>query len=118
MYVTDDCPDAVLIEDLFGKNETLEYNTEYTVSISQDKKVRFFSGWCAVNRKTLDENLKNMKFVLTIDGKSYIREHNTEILLPAKRDQFYKTKRLLWSRRSGKWLAAGSYLPGGYWSNF
>jgi tRNA A-37 threonylcarbamoyl transferase component Bud32 len=71
---TDDCSDAVLIEDLFGKNETLEFNTEYTAPISQDQKVNFFSGWCAVDLKTLNENLKNMKFVLTIDGKSYIQD--------------------------------------------
>lgn len=68
---TDDCPDAVQVVDLFGKNETLGYNTEYKVSISHDKNVHFFSGWCAIDRKTLDENLNNMQFVFTIDGKSY-----------------------------------------------
>jgi serine/threonine protein kinase len=68
----DDCPDVIWITDLFGENETLEYNTEYKVSISQDKKVGFYSGWCTTDRKTLDENLNNMEFVFTIDGKSQI----------------------------------------------
>jgi serine/threonine protein kinase len=68
---TDDCPDAVWITDLFGENETQEYNKEYGVSISQDKKVGFFSGWCTTERKILDENLANMEFVFTIDGKSH-----------------------------------------------
>jgi hypothetical protein len=75
---TDDCPEAVRIIDLFGENETLEYNTEYMVSISQDKKVRFFSGWCTIDRKTLDENLKNMEFVFTIDGKSHVENIKKE----------------------------------------
>jgi hypothetical protein len=75
---TDDCPDAVRIIDLFGENETLEYNTEYRVSISQDKKVRFFSGWCTTERKILDENLTNMEFVFTIDDKSYVENIKKE----------------------------------------
>jgi len=75
---TDDCPEAVRILDLFGENETLEYNTEYRVSISQDKKVRFFSGWCTTERKILDENLTNMEFVFTIDGKSYVENIKKE----------------------------------------
>jgi serine/threonine protein kinase len=75
---TDDCPDAVRILDLFGENETQEYNTEYRVSISQDKNVFFFSGWCTIDRKTLDENLNNIEFVFTIDGKSYIENIKKE----------------------------------------
>jgi hypothetical protein len=67
---TDDCPDVVWITDLFTQDETQEYNKEYGVAISQDKKVGFFSGWCAVDRKTLDENLTDMEFVFTIDGES------------------------------------------------
>jgi hypothetical protein len=74
----DDCPDAVRIIDLFGENETLEYNTEYKVTISQDKKVRFFSGWCTPDRKTLDENLKSINFEFTIDGKSHIENIKKE----------------------------------------
>ncbi len=75
---TDDCPDAVAIVDLFAENATPEYNTEYKVSISQDKKVYFFSGWCAINRITLNKNLENMKFVFTIDGKSYFENTKQE----------------------------------------
>ncbi len=67
---TDDCPDVVWITDLFKSEETQEYNKEYGVAISPDKKVGFFSGWCAVDRKTLDENLTDMEFVFTVDGKS------------------------------------------------
>ena len=74
----DDCPDAVWISDLFGENETLEYNSEYKVSISQDKKVGFFSGWCTTERKILDENLTNMEFVFTIDDKSHIENIKKE----------------------------------------
>lgn len=75
---SEDCPDAVGIADLFGENATLEYNTEYKVSISRDKQVRFFSGWCAINRITLNKNLDNMKFVFTIDGKSYLENIKQE----------------------------------------
>ena len=75
---TEDCPDAVGIVDLFGENATPEYNTEYKVSISQDKKVYFSTGWCAVDRKTLNENLSGMNFVFTIDGKSYIENTKQE----------------------------------------
>ena len=75
---TDDCPDVVWITDLFGENETQEYNTEYSVSISQDKKVGFFSGWCTTERKILDENLTDMEFVFTIDGKSHMDELKKE----------------------------------------
>jgi serine/threonine protein kinase len=75
---SDDCPDSVQILDLFGENETLQYNTEYKISISQDKKVRFFSGWCTPDRKTLDENLKRINFEFTIDGKSHIENIKKE----------------------------------------
>jgi hypothetical protein len=34
--------------------------------------VGFFSGWCAIDRKTLDENLNDMEIVFTVDGKSHI----------------------------------------------
>ena len=77
LYV-EDCPDAVDIVDLFAENATPEYNTEYKVSIPQDKKVYFVTGWCAVDRKTLNENLSNMKFVFTIDGKSHIENTTQE----------------------------------------
>jgi hypothetical protein len=68
----DDCPDTVWIADLSGENGTQEDKTEYSISISQDKKVRFFSGWCAIDRKTLDENLTKMEIAFTIDGKSHV----------------------------------------------
>ncbi|HET7143122.1 MAG TPA: protein kinase [Anaerolineales bacterium] len=77
MYA-DDCPDAVDIVELFGKNETQELNTEYKVSISQDKKVSFFAGWCATDRKTLNGNLNNITFVFSIDGISYIANNKQE----------------------------------------
>jgi serine/threonine protein kinase len=74
----ENCPSSVQILDLFGENETLGYNTEYRASISQDKKVGFFSGWCTPDRKILDENLNSIKFEFTIDGKSYIENIKKE----------------------------------------
>jgi hypothetical protein len=75
---SNDCPDAVRVTDLFGGNQTLEYNTEYKVSISPDQKVRIIIGWCAIDQKTLDDNLNNIKLVFTIDGASYFENVKKE----------------------------------------
>jgi len=92
----DDCPDATLINDLFGKDKTLENNIEYKVTISADKKVRFNFGWCATTRKILDENLNSVKFVFTIDD-AYIENIQKEYYDtqdssdPTKQNSCYKT---------------------------
>ena len=114
---TDDCPDVVWITDLFGENETQEYNTEYSVSISQDKEVGFFSGWCAIDRKTLDENLNDMEFVFTIDGKSYFDNVKKEYYDQQNDTDSSKQDVVLCNRWSGKRLAERSHLPGGNWSD-
>jgi serine/threonine protein kinase len=66
------CPDSVAVWDLLPEGTTLESNIQYKISISPKTTVRFVTGWCAVDTKTLDENLTHMEYVFTIDGKSVI----------------------------------------------
>ena len=73
-----ECPEtAVSIRSFFEENEELLYNTEYPVSVSLDTEVRFFTGWCTSEQEILEENLKQIEFVFTVDGVSFI-----EILKP------------------------------------
>lgn len=68
-----ECPEsAVSIRSFFEENEELLYNTEYPVSVSADTEVRFFIGWCTLEQKFLEENLKHIEFVFTVDGVSFI----------------------------------------------
>jgi hypothetical protein len=73
----DECPDTVTVRSLFPEGATLDYNVEYKVSISPKARVRFFIGWCAVDTKTLDENLTHMEFVFTVNGQSFIDQIKT-----------------------------------------
>jgi TolB protein len=67
------CPDsAVSIRSFFGEDEELQYNTEYPVSVPMDAEVGFFTGWCTLEQGMLEENLKHIEFVFTVDGVSFI----------------------------------------------
>jgi hypothetical protein len=44
------------------------------VSISPKAPVRFSTGWCTVDEKTLDENLLSMEYVFTVDGDSVLEQ--------------------------------------------
>jgi hypothetical protein len=68
----DDCPDAKLITRFFPEDSTRSYNIEYPVTIPYDANVRFYSGWCAIDGATLDENMDHIQFVFTIDDVSYV----------------------------------------------
>jgi hypothetical protein len=68
-----ECPDSsVSIRSFFGEDEELEYNTEYPVSVPMDAEVGFFTGWCTLEQELLEENLKHIEFVFTVDGVSFI----------------------------------------------
>jgi len=72
-FAGDDCPDADPIEELSGEGNSSGYGKEYKISTSANKRVSFFYGWCTTDRETLDENLENMEFVLTIDDVSHVQ---------------------------------------------
>jgi hypothetical protein len=68
-----ECPEsAVSIWSFFGEDEELEYNIEYPVSVPMDAEVGFFTGWCTLEQEMLEENLKHIEFVFTVDGVSLI----------------------------------------------
>ena len=68
-----ECPDsAISIWSFFGEDEELEYNTEYPVSVPMNAEVGFFTGWCTLEQEMLEENLKHIEFVFTLDGVSFI----------------------------------------------
>lgn len=68
-----ECPDsAISIWSFFGEDEELEYNTEYPVSVPVNAEVGFFTGWCTLEQEMLEENLKHIEFVFTLDGVSFI----------------------------------------------
>jgi len=66
-----ECPEsAIPIKNFFEENEELLYNTEYPVSVSMNTEIRLFTGWCTLEQEMLDENLKHIEFVFTVDGIS------------------------------------------------
>ena len=69
---SDNCSTARLISSYFPEDQTRYYNTEYPVDIFYGDEVRFFYGWCAIDRPTLDENRAHMEYIFMIDGVSYI----------------------------------------------
>jgi hypothetical protein len=69
---SDVCPSANLIRRYFEEGETLYYNTQYSVVVPFGDEIRFFYGWCTIDRPTLDENQAHMEYVFTIDGVSYL----------------------------------------------
>jgi hypothetical protein len=73
----DECPDTVTVLSLFAEGSTLAFNVEHKVTISLKDRIRFSIRWCAVDTKTLDDNLPHTEFVFTINGESFIEQMKT-----------------------------------------
>jgi hypothetical protein len=69
---SDACPSANLIRSYFEEGETLYYNTQYSVVVPFGDEIRFFYGWCSIDRAVLEDNRAHMEYVFTIDGVSYL----------------------------------------------
>ncbi|MEW5940830.1 MAG: hypothetical protein AB1750_14265 [Chloroflexota bacterium] len=68
-----ECPEeSVTITSLFP-GQTLRDGREYAVTITADKQIRFFLGWCTRTEDLLEPNLQEMEWVFTIDGESFVR---------------------------------------------
>jgi hypothetical protein len=67
-----DCPPSTSIDAYLGQNITPQPNVENYVEIPWTDSVQFFNGWCAKDKATLDENLKNIEFYFTINDTSYL----------------------------------------------
>jgi hypothetical protein len=66
-----DCPDAKNVSAFLPQGTVVEYNKEYPISIPVGSKVRFVQSWCAIDRATLDSNMKYYEFIFVIDQVSY-----------------------------------------------
>jgi hypothetical protein len=66
------CPPSTSIEAYLGQNVTPQPNVENYVEIPWSDSVHLFNGWCAIDRTTLDDNLKKIEFFFTINDNSYL----------------------------------------------
>jgi hypothetical protein len=66
----EDCPEAKLVDIYLGTQ--LKNNEIYTVEFHYTEKMLVVASWCAVDEGTLKENLKQIRYLFTIDGVSYL----------------------------------------------
>lgn len=68
----EECATAIPIEELStAVDETQNLNV---VTFDYDQPIQFITGWAAKDQSTLDNNVKKIKWIFTIDGHSYYRE--------------------------------------------
>lgn len=68
----EDCPGVAIIYDYL--DGTLQDDVENEVRIPYDEPLLIYDFWRAKDESLLDENLENMEWYFTIDGRNYFRE--------------------------------------------
>ncbi len=68
------CPEAQSIQSLFPAGAKAFFNMDMAVTIPFNTQLRVDEAWCALDQFTLDESLKHVGFVFSIDGVSYLND--------------------------------------------
>lgn len=72
----EDCPDVPGLGEFIGGE--IETGISYQVDVPYDTPARISTSWCSIDDATLDENLRSMEFIFTVDGISYINDIQIE----------------------------------------
>jgi len=68
----DTCPSAIPIDELsIAVDESQNLNV---VNFAYDQPIQFIIGWVAKDQSTLDNNVKKIRWIFTIDGQNFYRE--------------------------------------------